>query len=136
MKIGQQLWQTLKTLGKRSMADQYITMSDETTITINTTDTLDLNIDTYYGHTIDVSTITTSTIDTTGFDDLIAMDDLSITLTEPVEFEDHMPSVAKVEDMCNDYPALAQAYEKFKTMYALVHQDWQGRQDAENEPPF
>lgn len=136
MKIGQQLWQTLKTLGKRSMADQYITMSDETTITINTTDTLDLDINHHYGHTIDISNITTSTIDTTGFDDLISMDDLSITLTEPVEFEDHMPSVAKVEDMCNDYPALAQAYEKFKTMYALVHQDWQGRQDAENEPPF
>ena len=118
------------------MADQYITMSDDTTLTINTTNTIDLDIDTYYGHTIDVSTITTSTVDTSGFDDLIAMDDLSITLTEPVEFEDHMPSVAKIEDMCNDYPALAQAYENFKTMYALVHQDWKGRQDAENTPPF
>jgi len=135
MKIGQQLWQTLKTLGKRSMANEYITMSDETTITINTTDTLDLDINHHYGHTIDISNITTSTI-TTEIDDLISMDDLTITLTEPVEFEDHMPDVAKVEDMCNDYPALAQAYEKFKTMYALVHQDWKGRQDAENEPPF
>ena len=118
------------------MADQYITMSDDTTLTINTTDTLDLDIDTYYGNTIDVSTITTSTVDTSGFDDLIAMDDLNITLNEPVEFEDHMPDVAKVEDMCNDYPALAQAYDKFKTIYAMVHQDWQGRQDAENELPF
>jgi len=135
MKIGQQLWQTLKTLGKRSMANEYITMSDETTITINTTDTLDLDINHHYGHTIDISNITTSTI-TSGIDDLIAMDDLTITLTEPVEFEDHMPSVAKVEDMCNDYPALSQAYEKFKTIYAMVHQDWQGKQDAENEPPF
>lgn len=136
MKIGQQLWQTLKTLGKRSMADQYITMSDTTTLTINTTDTLDLDINHHYGHTIDISNITTSTIDTTGFDELIAMDDLTITLNDPVEFEDHMPSVAKVEDMCNDYPALAKAYENFKTMYAMVHQDWQGRQDAENELPF
>jgi hypothetical protein len=117
------------------MANEYITMSDETTITINTTDTLDLDINHHYGHTIDISNITTSTI-TTEIDDLISMDDLTITLTEPVEFEDHMPDVAKVEDMCNDYPALAQAYEKFKTMYALVHQDWKGRQDAENEPPF
>jgi hypothetical protein len=118
------------------MANEYITMSDETTLTINTTDTLDLDINHHYGHTIDISNITTSTINTTGFDDLIAMDDISITLTEPVEFEDHMPDVAKVEDMCNDYPALKQAYEKFKTIYAMVHQDWQGRQDAENEPPF
>ena len=134
MKIGQQLWQTLRTLGKRSMADQYITMSDDTTLTINTTDTLDLDINHHYGHTIDVSTITTSTIDTSGFDDLIAMDDLNITLNEPVEFEDHMPSVAKIEDMCNDYPALAQAYEKFKTMYSLVHQDWKGRQEDDPLP--
>ena len=134
MKIGQQLWQTLRTLGQRSMADQYITMSDDTTLTINTTDKLDLNIDNYYGPTIDVSTITTSTVDTSGFDDLIAMDDLNITLNEPVEFEDHMPSVAKIEDMCNDYPALAQAYEKFKTMYSLVHQDWKGRQEDDPLP--
>lgn len=134
MKIGQQLWQTLKTLGKRSMADEYITMSDATTITINTTDTLDLDINHHYGHTIDISTITTSTIDTTGFDELISMDDLTITLNDPVEFEDHMPDVAKVEDMCNDYPALAQAYEKFKTIYAMVHQDWKGRQEDDPLP--
>ena len=134
MKIGQQLWQTLKTLGKRSMADQYITMSDDTTLTINTTDTLDLDINHHYGHTIDVSTITTSTVDTSGFDDLIAMDDLGITLTEPVEFEDHMPDVAKVEDMCNDYPALAKAYEKFRSIYAMVHQDWVGKQKEEGCP--
>ena len=39
-----------------------------------------------------------------------------------------MPSVAKVEDMCNDYPALEKAYENFKTIYSLVHQDWKGKQ--------
>jgi len=84
----------------------------------------------------DTSTIST-TIDTTAFDELISLDgDITLTLNEPVEFEDQMPDVAKVEDMCNDYPALAQAYEKFKTMYSLVHQDWKGKQDAENEPPF
>ena len=85
--------------------------------------------------TMDVGSITTSTIDTSAIDDLISIDDLTITINEPVEFEDHMPDVAKVEDMCNDYPALAQAYDKFKTMYALVHQDWKGRQE-DNEPPF
>ena len=118
------------------MPNEYITMSDETTITINTTDTLDLDINHHYGHTIDISTITSSTIDTTIDFDLFTDDELSITLNEPVEFEDHMPDVAKVEDMCNDYPALAKAYENFKNRYAMVHQDWKGRQDAENEPPF
>mgnify|MGYP000910652181 CR=1 FL=1 len=110
-------------------------MDDETTITINTTDTLDLDINHHYGHTIDISTITTNTIDSTSFDDLLSMDDITLTLNDPIEFEDHMPSVAKVEDMCNDYPALKQAYEKFKTIYAMVHQDWQGRQE-EDDCPF
>ena len=114
-------------------------MRDHTneTITISTTsdsdytfDINDLTVD-----TIDISNITTSTVDTTAIDDLLSMDDLTITFNEPVEFEDHMPDVSKIEDMCNDYPALAQAYEKFKTMYALVHQDWKGRQE-DNEPPF
>lgn len=108
--------------------------SSSNTITINT-DTLDLDIDHYYGHTIDVSTITTSTVDTTI--DFDWLNDDGITLTyEPVEFEDHMPDVAKVEDMCNNYPALAQAYNKFKTIYAMVHQDWQGKQKDNEECPF
>ena len=74
MKIGQQLWQTLKTLGKRSMDNEYITMSDETTITINTTDTLDIDINHHYGHTIDVSNITTSALEYSGIDDLVSLE--------------------------------------------------------------
>src|SRR6056300_663029 len=100
------------------------------TITITT----DIDLDDYCVNTIDISTISTSTI-TTGIDDWISTDDFSITLSEPIEFEDHMPNVEKVEDMCNDYPALRQAYEKFKTIYAMVHQDWQGRQE-EDDCPF
>ena len=105
--------------------DEYITISNDVTLDING----------YYGHTIDVSSITTSTVDTS-FEDLISMDELTITLNEPLEFEDHMPSVAKVEDMCNDYPALKQAYEKFKTIYAMVHQDWKGKQEDDEQLPF
>ena len=96
----------------------------------------DVTFDYKDNDTIDISSILTSSVtDTSGFDDLFTTDGLTITLNDPIEFEDTMPSVAKVEDMCNDYPALAQAYEKFKTIYAMVHQDWQGRQE-ENEPPF
>jgi len=105
--------------------DDYITISNDVTLDING----------YYGHTIDVSSITTSTVDTS-FADLTSMDELTITLNEPLEFEDHMPSVAKVEDMCNDYPALKQAYEKFKTIYAMVHQDWKGKQEDDEQLPF
>ena len=54
---------------------------------------------------------------------------------DPIEFEDQMPTVAKVEDMCNDYPALDKAYENFKTIYKLVEQDWIGRQ-KKDDPLF
>jgi hypothetical protein len=119
--------------------DDYIILDsmDESGMVINTTDeyitisndvTLDINH--HYGHTIDVSSITTST------DDLISMDGITLTLNDPVEFEDQMPSVSKVEDMCKDYPALAQAYEKFKTIYAMVHQDWKGKQEDDEQLPF
>ena len=92
-------------------------------------------------YTIDISTMSgttdTITISTNSYvDDWISIDgtfDVSgITLTKPIEFEDHMPAVAKVEDMCNNYPALEKAYENFKTIYKMVHQDWQGRQDEES----
>ena len=101
--------------------------NDDDYITINTDDMMAST------HTIDIGNITTTTIET-NFDDLFSGDDFTITLNTPVEFEDHMPSVAKVEDMCNDYPALKQAYEKFKTIYAMVHQDWQGKQNDEEFP--
>ena len=91
--------------------DEYIidisTMSTSGTITIDTT-TLSTNYDMGWDTSIDIG---------------------SITISEPVEFEDEMPSVAKVEDMCRDYPALEKAYENFKTVYKLVRQDWQGKQD-------
>jgi hypothetical protein len=106
-----------------SITDDYIIDSD--TITINMND--------YMTDTIDISSITTTTIGSEFKWDNV--EPYSITLNEPVEFEDHMPSVSKVEDMCNDYPALAQAYEKFKTIYAMVHQDWKGRND-DDEIPF
>lgn len=58
----------------------------------------------------------------------------NITIVEPVEFEDRMPDVAKIEDMCNDYPALEKAYDNFKTIYKMVHQDWVGRQKHDESP--
>ena len=111
---------------------------DTVTISLSDFDESGMNCEDVYTLTassMDVSNITTSTIDTSAIDDLISIDDLTITLNDPVEFEDRMPDVSKVEDMCNDYPALAKAYENFKTIYAMVHQDWKGRQEAENQPP-
>lgn len=112
----------------------------ETTVTISVSDLDESGITLTEDCTFDISNLTTSTIDTSAFDDIISFDndvDLDLVLKQhPVEFEDHMPDVAKVEDMCNDYPALAQAYENFKTIYAMVHQDWKGRQEKDDQFPF
>lgn len=40
------------------------------------------------------------------------------------EFEHTLPSIEKVEQMCEEYPALEKAYENFKLIYKLVHDDW------------
>ncbi len=58
--------------------------------------------------------------------------DLSSIIITPVDFEDCMPEVAKVEDMCNEYPALAKAYENFKVIYKMVEQDWVGKNKDES----
>jgi hypothetical protein len=86
-----------------------------------------------YTHSLTLnSTFDVTTIDNTAIDDLIDLNgDMTFdfeTLNTPVEFEDTMPEIAKIEDMCNDYPALSNSYEKFKSIYAMVHQDWVGRQ--------
>jgi hypothetical protein len=60
----------------------------------------------------------------------------NITIVEPVEFEDQMPSVAKIEDMCKEYPGLEKAYENFKTVYKMVHQHWRGKQDSDEDTLF
>ena len=55
---------------------------------------------------------------------------------EQTEFEDKMPSIDKVHNMCGHYPALEKAYENFKTIYKLVHQDYVGNHQENDETPF
>tara|TARA_B100000900_G_scaffold276331_1_gene236202 strand:+ start:1946 stop:2302 length:357 start_codon:yes stop_codon:yes gene_type:complete len=118
-------------------------MRDHTeTVTITMSDLIDsdVQVSTIDTGSIDTSNLTVTTLNTDAFDELITLDDdltFDITTVDntPVEFVDTMPDVAKIEDMCNDYPAFAKAYDQFKTVYALIHQDWEGKQ-KENEPPF
>tara|TARA_B110000503_G_scaffold21880_1_gene33513 strand:+ start:364 stop:765 length:402 start_codon:yes stop_codon:yes gene_type:complete len=64
--------------------------------------------------------------------DSSSWDGLAVTIDSSVEFKDVLPTVNKVEDMCNDYPALAKAYENFRTIYKMVEQDWIGRQKKDD----
>lgn len=51
-------------------------------------------------------------------------------------WQDTLPDVKTVNKMCEEYPALAKAYENFKTVYKLVEQDYKGNHDDEDEFPF
>jgi hypothetical protein len=109
--------------------------SSDETITI-TTDNMDESGFVYSIDSSTISDITTASIDTSAFDDLITLDgDITLNI-DTNTFEDVMPSVAKVEDMCMDYPALKMAYDNFKTIYSMVHQDWVGRQEDNDPLPF
>jgi len=109
-------------------------MSKEYTISTSTTSPITIDIDTSYTndtgseYTFNTDNITVSsshnstiTIDDTHWADNISWDQ--------TEFKDTMPSVQKIEDMCEEYPALNRAYETFKTIYKMTLQDYKGKQN-------
>ena len=85
---------------------------DSITTTINSTST----------DTIDISDYTTSSDDQISFD----WDNINIV---PTLWTEALPNINTVNDMCKEYPALAKAYENFKTVYKLVEQDYKGKQE-------
>jgi len=50
------------------------------------------------------------------------------------EFVDCLPDFDKVEKMCKEYPGLAIAFEKFKTVYKLVKDDYDTPKDKRPKP--
>lgn len=44
-------------------------------------------------------------------------------------WEDHYPSIAKLNSMCKEYPALNSSFEKFKTSWDLVINDWESKNE-------
>jgi len=68
-----------------------------------------------------ISTISPSdTITISGIDN-----DWSLNL--PVAWVDSFPDYSEVEKMCNEYPALKIAFEKFKQTYAMIEDDWESK---------
>jgi len=113
-----------------------MTQSKDDTITIDLSDyTMDSNSSFITSSSIDSSyTITSSSIDTINISDILSSDDnisfdwdnISIT---PTLWKEALPDVDTVNAMCNEYPALAKAYENFKTVYKLVEQDYKGKKE-------
>ena len=98
---------------------------DGTTDTITITGTSDMD-----SSWVSVGDITTSTIDIDSIisDDQITFDWENIKIT-PTLWTETLPDVDTLSAMCNEYPALAKAYENFKTVYKLVEQDYKGKQE-------
>ena len=101
-------------------------------------------------YTIDLSNMTTVTIDSTveNTDYPFCVSDINTdwltidttqTITVDTDFEfdsiiitptlwsETLPDIDTVTNMCEEYPALAKAYENFKTVYKLVEQDYKGK---------
>ena len=83
----------------------------------------------YVVDTVDLTNITTISGDI----DWNNMGTIKISRTM---FEDCMPDAERVNDMCKEYPALAKAYENFKTIYKMVDQDYKGKYEDDDELPF
>ena len=48
------------------------------------------------------------------------------------EFEDTMPDLTKVKEMCKMYPALDKAFENFKAIYDLTKDDYEARKSNDS----
>jgi hypothetical protein len=106
---------------------EWITLDNNITVTIDTPAQEDLYIDT--SPTASTITLNDTSIDLT--DD--SWGNLSITM---VEFGNCMPDIYKIKNMCGHYPALEKAYENFVSIYKMVHQDYVGNYEKDDEVPF
>ena len=71
--------------------------------------------------------ITLDTIDTSFVNDTGSEYTFNVGSTADKVFVDSMPSVHRIQEMCELYPALAKAYEQFKLIYKMTEQDYKGK---------
>ena len=43
---------------------------------------------------------------------------------------------ARVQKMCEEYPALKKAWDNFYSIYTMVDQDYRGKYEVEDDNPF
>lgn len=49
------------------------------------------------------------------------------------EFDGRFPDYERVQDMCKEYPGLEIAYRKFKEVYKMVKEDYDGKERERRE---
>lgn len=70
----------------------------------------------------DINSYTTS--DTINFNDITIS-----TFKEYKEFEDKMPDMHKIKEMCDMYPGFKKAFDHLRTIYNLIQDDYQERKN-------
>jgi hypothetical protein len=74
------------------------------------------------------------TISSNGNVGIGSMSSAEYTWKIPQEFVDAFPAYDRIEKMCKEYPGLAIAFEKFKTVYNLVKDDYDTPEDQRPKP--
>lgn len=111
-----------------TLNDDQIVPSDDITITwdnnniipaFTTTDVITLN-----GVSLSSGSYsTTSTIDLSGIESFS-----SFTNLYKEEFDGRFPDWDRVQEMCKEYPGLEIAFRKFKEVYKIVKEDYDGKE--------
>ena len=106
-----------------------MTQSKNNTITIDLSDyTMNSSVITSSSNLDSITTSTVNISDVISLDDQITFDYDNIKIV-PTLWTETLPDVDTVNAMCNEYPALAKAYENFQTVYKLVEQDYKGKEE-------
>ena len=83
------------------------------------------------------STLTTSQISgltTAQLGSITSIDTSAFTISFPEDWVNCFPEFKRIEKMCEEYPGLKIAYEKFKTVYKLVKDDYDTPKDKRPKP--
>ncbi len=91
---------------------------------LTSTDIVTLTGGSYHTHSSSSFTIgNIETTDLSGIESFTAFTNLY-----KEEFDGRFPDYEKVLDMCKEYPGLEIAYKKFKEVYKMVKEDYDGKQ--------
>ena len=84
--------------------------------------------------TLDTITLSPSlsTITNTTYTTLDTWDTYNEWFKNLKEFEDTMPDLTKIKEMCTMYPALDKAFENFKAIYDLTKDDYEARKNNDS----
>ena len=128
-------------------ADYSLTSSDTITFSSSITDTITIGNTTMvsipstnYYYTSGSGTFTTgSTVTIGGVGGISSLNSYAVDasifqVNVPEEFVDCLPDFDRVQKMCNEYPGLQIAFEKFKTTYLLVKNHYDTPEDQRPLP--